>query len=77
MKRQNQTRIKSNAAPAPIARLSRLAYPRASGTTLLLLSLVITTIGVVAYVVHPEFSQPAPNTFHGAALLLTNWLLCG
>ena len=77
MKRQNQMRIKNNAPAAPIARLSRLSSPRASGANLMLLSVVIAAIGAVAYVLHPEVSQPAPNTFHGAALLFSNWLLCG
>lgn len=66
-----------NAPVTPIARLSRLAYPRASGANLTLLGVVIAVIGAVAYVLHPEVAQPAPNTFHGAALLFSNWLLCG
>ena len=77
MKRQNQMIIKENAHPGPIARLSRITYPRASAANLMLLSVVIAAIGAVAYALHPEVTQPAPNTFHGAALLFSNWLLCG
>ena len=77
MKRQNQMIIKENAHPGPIARLSRITYPRASAANMMLLSMVIAAIGAVAYILHPDVAQPAPNTFHGAALLFSNWLLCG
>ena len=54
-------------------RMSRLSHPRATAFAMILLAVVFLLFGVFASAIEPAYT-PAPNTFEGAAVIVSSWI---